>query len=289
MPVIQQSQNTVKSVTDWVKCPDCCWLQYAKRLARSLCVCPECGHHFRLTARERIAQLADVGSFAERGNDIDTADPLGFTDRRPYRERLAEAVNTTGEREAAVFGTATVEGHRVVLLVMDFRFMGGSMGSAVGETVARAAETAYETQRPLVLVCASGGARMQEGVISLLQMVKTTQALARLHETGVLSVCILSDPTLGGVTASFAMLGSIVVAEPGALIGFAGPRVIEQTIRQKLPAGFQTSEFVFRHGLIDRIESRAGLRPLLARFSLAVPMDVAFEDPASRIARSRCR
>jgi acetyl-CoA carboxylase carboxyl transferase subunit beta len=257
--------RTRDGVTDWVKCPGCGWLQYAKRLARSLRVCSECGHHFRLTARERIAQLTDVDSFVECGNDIGTADPLSFTDRRPYEERLVEAVGTTGEREAVVFGTATVEGYRIVLAVMEFGFMGGSMGSAVGEAVARAAETACDTRRPLVLVCTSGGARMQEGVISLLQMVKTSQALARLDETGVLSVCILSDPTFGGVTASFAMLGSIVIAESGALVGFAGPRVIEQTIRQKLPAGFQTSEFLLQHGLVDRVENRAGLRSLLAR------------------------
>lgn len=272
MPVIEQSRRAGKGITDWVKCPGCGWLQYAKRLARSLQVCSECGHHFRLTARERIAQLADADSFAECDNNIGTADPLGFTDRRPYRERLAEAVGTTGEHEAVVFGTAAIEGHWVVLLVMDFRFMGGSMGNAVGEAVARAAETAYENRCPLVLVCASGGARMQEGIIALLQMVKTSQALARLHETGVLSVCVLCDPTFGGVTASFAMLGSIVVAESGALVGFAGPRVIEQTIRQKLPSGFQTSDFLFRHGLVDRVESRAGLRPLLARlFALHAP------------------
>ncbi|MGH3917545.1 MAG: acetyl-CoA carboxylase carboxyltransferase subunit alpha [Pseudonocardiaceae bacterium] len=265
MPVIQQPRRTGRGISDWVKCPGCGRLQYAKRLARSLHVCSQCDHHFRLTARERIAQLADADSFAECGNDIGTADPLSFTDRRPYGQRIAEAISTTGEREAVVFGTAAVEGHRVILLVMDFRFMGGSMGNAVGEAVARAAEMAYETRRPLVLVCSSGGARMQEGIISLLQMVKTSQALARLHETGVLSVCILSDPTFGGVTASFAMLGSIVVAESGALVGFAGPRVIEQTIRQKLPPDFQTSEFLFRHGLIDRVENRAGLRSLLVR------------------------
>ncbi|MGH3785426.1 MAG: acetyl-CoA carboxylase carboxyltransferase subunit alpha [Pseudonocardiaceae bacterium] len=274
MPVTQHSRETGKGIPDWVKCPGCGRLQYAKRLARCLLVCSECGHHARLTARERIAQIADVDSFAEYGDDIGTADPLGFTDRRPYRQRLDEAVGATGEREAAVFGTAAVEGHQIVLLAMDFRFMGGSMGNAVGEAVTRAAEMAYQTRRPFVLVCASGGARMQEGVISLLQMVKTSQALARLHETGVLSVCILSDPTFGGVTASFAMLGSIVVAESGALIGFAGPRVIEQTIRQTLPPGFQTSEFLFRHGLVDRVESRAGLRSLLARL-------LAFHAPVS--------
>jgi acetyl-CoA carboxylase carboxyl transferase alpha subunit/acetyl-CoA carboxylase carboxyl transferase beta subunit len=258
-------RRTRERITDWVKCPRCGWLHYAKRLVRNLRVCSECGYHFRLTARERIAQLADVDSFAECGIDIGAADPLGFIDRRPYSERLVQAIGTTGEREAVVFGTATVEGYPMVLAVMDFGFMGASMGSAAGEAVTRAAETAFEQRRPLVVVCTSGGARMQEGVISLLQMVKTSQALARLHEAGVLSVCILSDPTFGGVTASFAMLGAVVIAEPGALVGFAGPRVIEQTIRQKLPAGFQTSEFLFRHGLIDQVENRTELRSLLAR------------------------
>ncbi|MGQ0716389.1 MAG: acetyl-CoA carboxylase carboxyltransferase subunit alpha [Pseudonocardiales bacterium] len=291
MPAIQQSRKIGPGTTDWVKCPGCGRLHYVKRLVRNLHVCSECGHHFRLTARERIAQLADADSFVEYGNDIGTADPLGFTDRRPYRQRLAEAVGATGEREAVVFGTAAVEGHPIVLLVMDFRFMGGSMGHAVGEGVARAAETAYETRCPLVLVCASGGARMQEGIIALLQMAKTSQALARLHETGVLSVCVLTDPTFGGVTASFAMLGSIVVVESGALVGFAGPRVIEQTIRQTLPSGFQTSEFLFRHGLVDRIQSRAGLRSLLARLlalhapaSGAAPVEVVGMRSASKVA-----
>lgn len=265
MPTIPQSRRVRNDATDWVKCPKCGRLQYTKRLVRSLGVCAECGHHFRLTARERIAQLADKNSFAECGNDIGSVDPLGFADRRPYLERLAQAADATGEREAVVFGTATVEGYRIVLAVMDFGFMGGSMGSAVGEAITRAAETAHDIRCPLVLVCTSGGARMQEGVLALLQMVKTSQALARLHEAGVFSVCILSDPTFGGVTASFAMLGSIVIAESGALVGFAGPRVIEQTIRQKLPAGFQTSEFLLRHGLVDRVENRAELRSSLAR------------------------
>ncbi|MGH4010167.1 MAG: acetyl-CoA carboxylase carboxyltransferase subunit alpha [Pseudonocardiaceae bacterium] len=296
MPAIQQPGRSGNGATEWVRCPRCGWMLYVKRLARSLHVCSECGHHCRLAARERIAQLADTGSFAERGDDIAAADPLGFTDRRPYREQLADAIDTTGEREAFVFGTAAVEGRRIVLLVMDFRFMGGSMGSAAGEAVARAAETAYETRYPLILVCASGGARMQEGVISLLQMVKTSQALARLHEAGVLSVCILSDPTFGGVTASFAMLGSIVVAESGALVGFAGPRVIRQTIRQELPAGFQTSEFLLQHGLVDRVESRAGLRSLLARLLAlhapardATPAEIADTGPACEVTGLRSR
>jgi acetyl-CoA carboxylase carboxyl transferase subunit beta len=229
---------------DWVKCPGCGWLVYTKRLARNLHVCPECGHHCRLTARQRIAQLADSGTFRELGTEAGGWDPLGFSDRLAYRQRLADAVQQTGEREAAVFGFAKIHGVSALLLVMDFAFLGGSMGTAVGEKVVGAAEAALRHRRPLVLVCASGGARMQEGVLSLLQMARTSQALARLHEAGVLSVSVLTDPTFGGVTASFAMLGGVVVAESGALVGFAGPRVIEQTIRQRLPEGFQTAEFL---------------------------------------------
>src|SRR5512135_2656141 len=259
------SPRVPEGATDWVHCAGCGLMLYAKRLARHLHVCPECGHHGRLSARQRIGQLTDPGSFDELGHDVAGADPLGFVDSRSYQERLQEAFDQTGEREAAVFGTAVVEGHPVVLLAMDFGFMGGSMGSAVGEAVARAAETAGELRRPLVLVCASGGARMQEGVIALLQMAKTSQALALLREQGLLSVCILTDPTFGGVTASFATLGSIVLVESGALVGFAGPRVIKEIIRAKLPPGFQTAEFLMRHGLADRVENRGALRPLLGR------------------------
>jgi acyl-CoA carboxylase subunit beta len=250
---------------EWVHCGGCGLMLYVKRLDRNLGVCPECGHHSRLPARTRIEQLADRGSFAELGFDIAGDDPLGFVDLRPYAERLQEAADRTGEREGAVFGTATIEGYPTVLLAMDFRFLGGSMGSAVGEAVACAADKALQEHCPLVLVCASGGARMQEGVLSLLQMAKTSQALALLHEAGVLSICVLTDPTFGGVTASFATLGSIVVVESGALVGFAGPRVIEQTIRAKVPPGFQTAEFLLSHGLVDRVENRANLRPLLAQ------------------------
>ena len=223
--------SSTQQAPEWVHCGGCGLMLYVKRLDRNLGVCPECGHHGRLPARVRIEQLADPGSFEELGLDICGADPLRFVDSRPYVERLREARDRTGEREGAVFGTATIDGYPVVLLAMDFRFLGGSMGSAVGEAVASAADTAAQQRCPLVLVCASGGARMQEGVLSLLQMAKTSQALALLHEEGLLSVCILTDPTFGGVTASFATLGSVVVVESGALVGFAGPRVIEQTIR----------------------------------------------------------
>ncbi|MGP3917900.1 acetyl-CoA carboxylase carboxyltransferase subunit alpha [Nonomuraea sp. 10N515B] len=257
----------------WGKCPGCGRLLYLKRLAGNLHVCQECSHHWRLTARQRIGMLADEGSFTEFDHEIATPDdPLGFADRRPYAERLEEARRATGEREALVSGTAQIGGHPVVLAVMEFSFMGGSMGGAVGELVTRAAEHAERTRHPLIVVCASGGARMQEGAVSLLQMAKTSQAFARLAEAGVFSVCVLTDPTFGGVSASFAMLGSVVVAESGALVGFAGPRVIQQTIRQELPPGFQSSDFLLEHGLVDRVVPRADLRPLLIRLlSLHAP------------------
>jgi acetyl-CoA carboxylase carboxyl transferase alpha subunit/acetyl-CoA carboxylase carboxyl transferase beta subunit len=259
-------QSTARTaMPQWVKCPGCDWPIYGKRLSRNLEVCFECGYNFRLSARQRIAQLADAGTFRELRPNVDHRDPLQFSDRLPYSRRLTDAVERTGEQEAAIFGFAELDGHPMVLLVMDFAFLGGSMGAAVGEAVAEAAEIALRERRPLVLVCASGGARMQEGVVSLLQMARTSQAMARLHEAGVLSVSMLTDPTFGGVTASFAMLAGVVVVEAGALVGFAGPRVIEQTIRQRLPEGFQTAEFLLEHGLVDRVESRAGLRPLLAR------------------------
>lgn len=249
----------------WSACPSCGWLLYGKRLERNLRVCPECSHHFRLSARERIAQLADRDTFREFDAPTVEEDPLGFTDLRPYAARLADARTAAGERDAVVIGSARLAGHPVTLAVMEFGFMGGSMGSAVGELVTKAAETALATREPLIVVCASGGARMQEGVVSLLQMAKTSQAMARLHEAGVFSVCVLADPTYGGVSASFAMLGSVVLAESGAHIGFAGPRVIQQTIRQSLPEDFQTAEFLFAHGLIDRVVPRPELRGLLAR------------------------
>jgi acyl-CoA carboxylase subunit beta len=249
----------------WLKCPGCGRLLYRKRLARDIGICRECGHHFRMRARERIAILADAGSFAELDADISTWDPLGFTDLRPYSDRLAEAMRQSGETEAVVYGAAEIHGHPVVIAAMEFAFMGGSMGARTGEKITRSAELALQARIPLVIVCASGGARMQEGVLSLLQMARTAQAMARLHEAGILTICVLTDPTFGGVSASFAMLGGVVLAEPGALVGFAGPRVIAQTIRQALPDGFQTSEFLLRHGLIDDVVPRAELRPLLGR------------------------
>ena len=249
----------------WVKCPSCDAFVYAKRLARNLKVCPECNHHFRLKVRERLSQLLDEGSFEELSQDIASVDVLGFVDSKPYPARLADARKKTGNNEAAVFGKGTVSGHPLVIAAMDFQFMGGSMGGGVGEIITQAAELALETRTPLLLIAASGGARMQEGCVSLMQLAKTSQAVAKLHEAGVLCICLNTDPTYGGVTASFAMLGDILMAEPNSMVGFAGPGVIEQTIRQKLPPGFQTAEFLMDHGMLDLVEPRENMRNTLRK------------------------
>jgi acyl-CoA carboxylase subunit beta len=249
----------------WVCCPDCGWLLYRKRLDRNLHVCPECDHHLRLGARSRIDLLADAGSFTETAFPPGTPDPLSFTDLRDYPDRLQEATTRSGESEAVVVGVARVGGAETVLAVMDFGFLGGSMGVEVGRRVSGAAELALARGLPLVTVCASGGARMQEGVFSLFQMARVSQAFGRLREAGLLSVCVLTDPTYGGVSASFATLASVLVGERGAHVGFAGPRVVQETIRAELPPDFQTAEFLLAHGLVDRVESRAELRPLLVR------------------------
>lgn len=252
----------------WTKCPACAAFIYRKRLHRTLGVCPECNHHFRLTAQERLAQLIDEDSYVDLSREIEPIDPLGFVDTRPYADRIADAQRKTGSAEAVTYGTGTIGGHAVVVAIMDFSFIGGSMGSAVGEAVTRAAEHAVESATPLLVVAASGGARMQEGAVSLMQMAKTAQAIARLRAASVLYVCILTDPTYGGVTASFATLADVLVAEPGSYIGFAGRRVIEQTIRQQLPDGFQTSEFLMGRGMLDIVQPREALRPLLRRLLL---------------------
>jgi acetyl-CoA carboxylase carboxyl transferase subunit beta len=253
------------AAVQWTKCPSCDAFVYHKRLKRTLGVCPECNHHFRLSVRERLALMLDAGSFDELSGDIEPVDALSFADSRPYVDRLADAQRKTGNREGALYGTGTIAGHPVVVAVLDFAFIGGSMGGGVGEVVTRAAELALETHTPLVVVSASGGARMQEGCVSLMQMAKTSQAIARLHEEGVLYVSLLTDPTYGGVSASFATLGDLLVAEPGAYVGFAGPRIIEQTIRQTLPAGFQTAEFLHEHGQLDLVEPRENLKQALRK------------------------
>ena len=257
-------QTLAPPATRWRKCPSCDAFLYDKRLAREHFVCPECKHHLRLSVPERMALLFDDGSVVPRGDDIVPHDVLGFVDSQPYPQRLERAQRNTGQRDAAHYGTAAIAGRPLVYAVMEFAFMGGSMGAAVGEAVTRAAELALTERLPLLLVTASGGARMQEGAIALMQMAKTSQALARLHEAGVLCVCLVTDPTFGGVSASFATLGDILVAEPGCRMGFAGPSVIAQTIAETLPPGFQTAEFLLEHGMLDRVEPREGLRARLA-------------------------
>ena len=262
----------------WIKCPRCAALIYRRELERAYRVCPKCGYHHRLSAAERLSLVLDAGSFREFDGHLAPDDPLQFVDETPYLRRVDEAQRRTAMPEAVLTGTGAIEGAGVVAAAMDFGFLGGSMGSVVGEKVARAAERAADTRTPLVAFAASGGARMQEGTLSLMQMAKTSVALARLADAGVAFLSILCDPTTGGVAASFAFQGDVVLAEPGALIGFAGRRVIEQTIRQKLPEGFQTSEFVFEHGLIDAIVPRAELRPTVGRLLrlCGAPVDPAW-------------
>ncbi|HKS99649.1 MAG TPA: acetyl-CoA carboxylase carboxyltransferase subunit alpha [Rugosimonospora sp.] len=250
---------------DWVRCGRCAVLVYEKRYRRDHRVCPDCGHHARLSAWDRVAQLLDPGSASPLPVRLRPSDPLGFVDTLAYPRRLEQAREKTGMDEAVLCVRATLAGHAVVAAIMDFRFLGGSMGSAVGELITRAAETALAERVPLLLVTASGGARMQEGVLALMQMAKTAQALAELDEAGVLTVSVVTEPTYGGVAASFATLADVIVVEPGARLGFAGPRVIEQTIRKRLPAGFQTAEFLFRGGLVDGVVPRGSLRPMLER------------------------
>ncbi|TAL06154.1 MAG: acetyl-CoA carboxylase carboxyltransferase subunit beta [Chloroflexota bacterium] len=248
----------------WTKCPSCSEMLFNKQLDKSDRVCPTCGHHFRLSAEARIALLVDDRSFVEVDAGLQSVDALGFVDQKPYPDRLAAAQLATGMRDAAVRGTATIDGHRVSLCVMDFAFMGGSMGAVVGEKVTRAAEQALMERLPLIIVSASGGARMQEGTLALMQLAKTCAALERLRAAGVPYISIMSDPTTGGVFASYAVLGDINIAEPNALIGFAGARVAAGTIAQELPPGFQRSEFLFEHGFVDRVVARRSLRGEIA-------------------------
>jgi acetyl-CoA carboxylase carboxyl transferase beta subunit len=249
----------------WTKCPSCDAFVYHKRLKRNLGVCPECNYHFRLPVRERLAQLLDEGSFVDLSTEIQPLDPLGFADSKPYPQRLEEAQRKAGSSEGALYGTATIGGRPLVLAAMDFAFIGGSMGSGVGEAITRAAELALERREPLLAISASGGARMQEGCVSLMQLAKTSQAIGRLHEEGLLYISLLTDPTYGGVSASFAVLGDLLVSEPGSHIGFAGPKIIEQTIRQKLPDGFQRSEFLVERGMLDLVVDRREMKATLGR------------------------
>jgi acetyl-CoA carboxylase carboxyl transferase subunit beta len=244
----------------WVKCDNCKEIIYKKEVARNANVCPKCNYHFRISARERLESLYDDARFREFDTAIEPVDALGFVDTKPYAARLVSYQKETGLRDALISSEGLIGGVSTIVAVMEYGFMGGSMGSVVGEKVTRAAERAFDMQCPLIVVSCSGGARMQEGALSLMQMAKISAALARLDEKGIPYISVLTDPTTGGVTASFAMLGDLIVAEPKALIGFAGPRVIEQTIRQKLPVGFQRAEFLLEHGMIDIIADRASLR-----------------------------
>ena len=244
----------------WIKCDNCKEILYKEDVHKNFSVCPNCGKHFRISARRRIKQIADEGSFEEIGADILTKDPLKF---EGYLKKVEALKEKTKIEEAVKCGTCKINGESVVVAVMDGNFMMGSMGSCVGERITLAIVTSIEKHIPLIIFCVSGGARMQEGIISLMQMAKTSSALAKHNEAGLLYISVLTDPTTGGVTASFASLGDIILAEPDALIGFAGPRVIEQTIKQKLPEGFQKSEFLLEHGFIDKIVERKDMKNTL--------------------------
>ena len=249
----------------WVKCDNCKEIVYKKEVDKNLKVCPKCDYHFRISAKERIELLADAGSFAEFDADMCSGDPLNFKDSLTYPERLQANRNKSSLSEAVVSGEAAVNGFPVILTVMDFSFMGGSMGSVVGEKITRAAETALEKRIPLISIASSGGARMQEGIFSLMQMAKVSAAIGRLKDNGIPYISVLADPTFGGVAASFATIGDVIIAEPRSLIGFAGPRVIEQTMKQQLPDNFQRAEFLFEHGLIDMVVSREDMKKTLAK------------------------
>jgi acetyl-CoA carboxylase carboxyl transferase subunit beta len=247
----------------WVKCPGCSQIIYNKDLATNLNVCPKCAHHFRVGAADRLRMLFD-GEWTEHDPGLMSTDPLNFTDTKTYRARLKATIAATGLRDAVIVASGAIEGIPAVVAAMEYAFIGGSMGVVVGEKITRGIERAGEEGRPLVIVCCSGGARMMEGALSLMQMAKICGALARLDRAKVPYISVLTDPTTGGVTASFAMLGDLNIAEPKALIGFAGPRVIEQTIRQKLPEGFQRSEFLLEKGMLDLVVDRREMKPVIA-------------------------
>jgi acetyl-CoA carboxylase carboxyl transferase subunit beta len=249
----------------WVRCLGCGETVFRKTLEANLAVCPKCDHHHRVSARTRIEQMIDPGSFEPFNADLMAADPLEFTDVKPYTDRIAIARKKSGENDGIRTGVGFVKGRKIVLGALDFTFLGGSMGSVVGEKIALAVEYATNHDLPLAIISCSGGARMQESGYSLMQMAKTSAVLARFDEAGGLFISVLADPTTGGVTASFAMLGDVIIAEPKAMIGFAGPRVIQNTIRQELPKGFQTAEFVKESGFVDRIVHRSQLRSEISR------------------------
>ena len=250
----QETQN------QWIKCPKCTSLMYYKEVEAKHNVCPKCNHHFRISAQKRIELLADEDSFVEHDASLAPVDPLKFSDKKSYKKRLEEAKSKTGKTSSVVSGSCTINAQPVELVVFDFAFMGGSLGSVEGEKIVRAVNRAMEAGHGVIIVSASGGARMQESTYSLLQMSKTSAALRRLHDKGLPFISVLTDPTMGGVSASFAMLGDVIMAEPGALIGFAGQRVIKQTVGVDLPEGFQRSEFLLEHGLIDMVVDRGDMK-----------------------------
>ncbi len=261
----EEGERRVRTEGLWLKCQHCGQIIWRKALEDNLQVCPKCGHHERIGARARLGMLFDDGQFEQFDQSLSSTDPLRFADSKPYPERLAAGRQATGLGEAIVSGRGNLNGRRVHICVLELRFIGGSMGAVVGEVITRAIERSIEGRVPLIVVSASGGARMQEGAVSLMQLAKISSALMRLDEAAIPYISVLTDPTTGGVSASFAMLGDLNIGEPGAQIGFAGPRVIEQTIRQKLPEGFQTSEFVLQHGFLDAVVKRADLKAYLAR------------------------
>lgn len=264
-PIVDLSDKHQMPEDIWTKCPGCSAILYTKELKRTMGVCSKCNHHFRLSASQRIPLLVDRHSFVEMDSQLRSVDPLNFKDSKRYRERLKKAEKSSGVTEAVVTGRARILNVPVHLGVFDFTFMGGSMGSVVGEKLTRMIESGIQERQPVIIVSASGGARMQEGIFSLMQMAKVSAALARLGQKHLPYISVITDPTTGGVAASFAMLGDVIIAEPKALIGFAGPRVIEQTIKQKLPEGFQRAEFLLEHGMLDLIVQRTAMREELAR------------------------
>src|SRR2546423_3878251 len=268
----------------WVKCPGCTQIIYNKDLDKNQQVCPKCAHHFRISAAERLRPLFDDGEWEEPFPHLPSNDPLKFTDTKPYHERLKTTMSKTGMSDAVIVATGQLDGLDVVIAAMEYSFIGGSMGVVVGEKITRAIEMALEQRHPVIIISCSGGARMMEGALSLMQMAKVSAALARLDRGRLPFISVLTDPTTGGVTASFAMLGDLNVAEPKALIGFAGPRVIEQTIRQKLPEGFQRSEFLLEHGMLDLIVDRREMKTTLARALRFMGAQVAQPEPQVAVA-----
>ena len=264
-PIEPPKEKRIQTEGLWVKCDDCKQILWKKDLENNLHCCPKCNHHFKMGARTRLEMLFDEGRYEEHDAELASTDPLQFKDSKSYRDRLKQAERKTGLKDALITGEGQLEGKPAIICAMEFRFIGGSMGGVVGEKVTRAIDRCIAKKLPLVVVSCSGGARMMEGAISLMQMSKISAALARLDEVRKPYISVLTDPTTGGVTASFAMLGDLNIAEPGALIGFAGPRVIEQTIRQKLPEGFQRAEFLLAHGMLDAIVPRKELKGFLAR------------------------